>query len=554
MQRALERHEAGEARVILIILRPVDWEYEPSLSKLQVLPTNAQSVTTWAKASGRDEAFVAIVRGIRQVIEELRQRPPANAAHIAQVWNVPFRRNIFFTGKAHILMRIHATLQQGHTPTSLQPLAISGLGGIGKSQVAIEYAYRYRDYYQYIFWVGAATQDTITADFVTIAQLLQLPVSNQQDQNITVTAVKHWLTTHAQWLLILDNADELALLSDVLPMEGTGHILLTTRARATGSAIQSIEVEKMSQEEGTIFLLRRAKKLLMGTPLTAVLPQERERAQVLVQTLDGLPLALDQAGAYLEETGCSLDEYLSIYQSRRKELLSIRDHFPRIIRRRSPPPSSFQKAEKASPIAAELLRVCAFLAPDAIPEEIITQGAANLGKVLKSVAGDDFHFHEALRTLRQYSLVRRHPATRLLVIHRLVQAVIKDSLSNAVRRMWAERIVRALNHIFPEVLVTNWLQCQRYLPHAQVCASLITEYGLAFPEAARLLHQTGYYLHTRARYSEAEALYQQALAIREHVVGHEHPDTATSLNDLARPHARKVYPGSTPLPASPGHS
>jgi tetratricopeptide (TPR) repeat protein len=536
MQRALERHEAGEARVIPIIMRPVDWEYEPSLSKLQVLPTNARPVTTWSKASGYDEAFVDIVRGIRQVIEDFRQTPSTNMARPVHLWTVPFRRNAFFTGKEDVLAHIHDRLIHSQSTPLIQPLAVSGLGGIGKSQVVIEYAYRYRDHYRAIFWVGAATRDTLTADFVAIAQVLQLPVSNQQDHNITVAAVKQWLANYTSWLLIVDNADELALLSDFLPIEGKGNVLLTTRAQATGPSIQSIEVEKMSLAEGTRFLLMRAKKLLKDTSAPSILPEDQEKAEAIVQILDGLPLALDQAGAYIEETGCSLNEYLDIYQTRRKELMSIRGSlaldYPETIA--TTWSLSFQKAKKASPTAAELLRVCAFLAPDAIPEEMFMQGAPDLGRVLQHAGSDILHFYEAVRILRQYSLVRRNPATRVLVIHRLVQAVIKDSLSRANQRIWAEKIVRAVNRIFPEVHVRNWLQCQRYLPHAQVCASLISQYGLAFPEAARLLHHTGYYLHTHAQYGEAEELYEQGLALREQVLGHEHPDTATSLNDLAR--------------------
>lgn len=305
-----------------------------------------------------------------------------------------------------------------------------------KSQIAIEYAYRNLDYYQYIFWVGAATRDTLTADFIAIARLLHLPMSDQQDQNITVAAVRRWLATHSRWLLILDNADELSLLADFLPTDGKGHTLLTTRAQATGSSIQNIEVEKMSPAEGSLFLLKRVNMPMKDRAVVSVSPRGQEEAAAIVQTLDGLPLALDQAGAYIEETGCSLADYLSIYQTRRKELLGIRGslalNYPETIA--TTWSLSFQKAKKASPMAAELLRVCAFLAPDAIPEEIITQGAPELGKIVQSVASDAFYFYEALRILRQYSLVRRNPTTRVLIIHRLVQAAIKDSLSRASQR------------------------------------------------------------------------------------------------------------------------
>src|SRR5205085_1725773 len=179
---------------------------------------------------------------------------------------------------------------------------------------------------------------------------------------------------HTQWLLILDSADDLTLAFDFLPIESKGHILLTTRLQATGRSVaHSIEVEKMNQEEGILLLLKRTKKLRIDTPLADTTPEDREKAEAIVTTLDGLPLALDQAGVYIEETGCSLADYLRLYQTRRKELMD----WPSSLSSDTPEKTiattwslSFQKVEKANRAAAELLRLCAFLAPDAIPVEI----------------------------------------------------------------------------------------------------------------------------------------------------------------------------------------
>ncbi len=550
MKRALERDNTREARVIPVILRPVDWQAEPALHKLQALPTNGKAVTTWPMPPTYDEAFADIAKGIRKVVEELRANPLTVSPKVAQLWNVPHRRNPFFTGREELLRQLHDRLSATGTTALTQAQAISGLGGIGKTQTAIEYAYRYRTEYQAIFWVRAASRDALIADVVEIARLLQLPEQAEQDQEKIIAAVKRWLANSPGWLLILDNADDLAMVSDFLAFGDKGHILLTTRAQVAGTLAESIDVDKMGKEEGTLLLLRRAKVLKPGMSLDQVSVAARTQAEGIVEEMGGLPLALDQAGAYIEETGRSLADYLSLYHTRRKELLQRRSQF-------SPDyPASvattwslaFQKVEQANPAASALLQLCAFLDPDAIAEELLTRGADQLGKVLGPVARDAFKLDQALFVLRQYSLLRRNPNTKTLSIHRLVQEVIKDTMDQRTQRQWTERAIRALNTAFPEVDQANLTPCDPYLPHVLACVPLIAPLGLSFSEAADLLHNTGRYLYHRARYTEAEPLYQHALSIYEKVLGPEHPYTATTLHELARLFQdQDDYPRAEPL-------
>ena len=154
------------------------------------------------------------------------------------LWNVPYRRNPYFTGQETILTNLHTTLNANNAAALTQPQAISGLGGIGKTQIALEYAYRHEHTYRAILWVQADTRDALISGFTNLARLLNLPQKDEQDQTIIVEAVKHWLETHEQWLLILDNADDLSLLDEFLPRRSTGHILLTTRAQYAGHPCQ----------------------------------------------------------------------------------------------------------------------------------------------------------------------------------------------------------------------------------------------------------------------------------------------------------------------------
>lgn len=466
------------------------------------------------------------------------------------LWNVPYRRNPFFTGREDILTTLYTILVENKSAALTQTQAISGLGGIGKTQVAVEYAYRYATHYRAVLWVTASSRNTLTTDFVMLASLLNLSEQHEQDQSIVIRAVKRWLVTHDRWLLVLDNVDDLETLADFLPIEeGRGSFLLTTRLQALGSIAHNIEVEKMGQDEGVKFLLQRTKVDISHEFLDIQQQDTKRQTEEIVSLLDGLPLALDQAGAYIEEIQCSFSAYLNLYHTHRKDLLLRRGRLP--VNHPEPVATtwslSFRQIEQESLAAADLLRLLVFLGSEAIPEEVISKGAADLGPVLCSVASDPLQLNAAIGLLLRYSLLRRDPNTEFLSIHRLVQAVLKDDMEKAQQCLWAERAIRALNMAFPDVELNTWTQCQRCLPHAQVCSEHIKQYRLAFSEAARLLNQAANYLSTHAEYGQAELLLQQALEIREQGLPAHHPDTASILNDLGMLYLTQgKYPQSEP--------
>ena len=452
--------------------------------------------------------------------------------------NIPHQRNLFFTGREEVLTHLHTLLHTSKTVALTQIQAISGLGGIGKTQTAIEYAYRHCDDYSAVLWVKADTSEVLTADFAALASVLHLPEQNDQDQHRALEAVKRWLKTHSNWLLILDNVEDVTHIGHVLSFDNPGHILLTTRASATGTVAQRLDLDQMEPGEGALFLLRRAKLITPDAPLEEACEADQDGAKAISQLLDGLPLALDQAGAYIEETACGLSGYVERYQKQRATLLNRRgrltaDHPKSVSTTLS---LSFEKVEHMNPAAADLLRLSAFLDPDAIPEELLTEGASELGPALQPIVTDPLTFDEALAVLRTYSLVRRNPQAKTLTIHRLVQAVIQDNMDKETQRTWAERAIRTVHHAFPDKVndVKTWDKCKSCLPHALACANLINDYGLAFPEAAQLLNQTGYYLREQASYPEAEKFLLQTLAISKKL-GPEHLlYTAQILNNLAR--------------------
>jgi tetratricopeptide (TPR) repeat protein len=302
-----------------------------------------------------------------------------------------------------------------------------------------------------------------------------------------------------------------------------------------GRLAHKLDVEPFTPELGAQFLLRRATILAQNASLEQATAQDRTLALRITHELGGLPLALDQAGAYLEETGCSLSAYLQLYQRHRLKLLSERrgrvsDHPEPVAKTWE---LAFGRLQADQPAAADLLRLCTYLSPDAIPEELLTEGASCLGEQLAPIAADSLLLNAAIENLRAYSLIGRSRATQTLSIHRLVQAVLQDTMDKPTRTLWAERAVRVVDATFPSPEFAHWPQCERLLPQALACAQHIEHRQLTFSEATRLLNDTAIYLYDQSRYPEAELLYEQALTIREQQVGPEHPDTATSLNNLA---------------------
>ena len=386
-----------------------------------------------------------------------------------------------------------------------------------------------------MLWSGADSRDALVSGFGAIASLLDLPEKDERDANVVAEAVRRWLERQTGWLLILDNVEDLAgVVKPFLPASGTGHVLMTTRLQATGAIAQSVELEKMETEEGALFLLRRAKVIAPDAPLDAASEADRKSAREITEEVAGLPLALDQAAAYIEETPSTPAKYLKLYRTegaalraRRGNLATEHDSVTITFS------LAFAQVEKANPAAADLVRVCAFLAPDAIPEEIFTQGGKELGEPLAQAAGKPLAWDAAVEAAGRFRLIHRNVANDTLNIHRLVQEVLKDGMDAPTRRVWAERVVQALNEVFPYAEFQNWPQCERLIPHAIVAGRLVEDFGLDSVAAARLLNQSGRYLDGRARYAEAEPLYQRALAICEKVLGPDHPSTATSLNNLA---------------------
>jgi TIR domain/AAA domain len=497
MKRALERHEAGQAQVIPIVMRPTDWKGAP-FAHLQALPTDAKAITTW---SNQDEAFLRVAEGIRKVVEVtlaretgkrnkeaqepemMRQKLSRFGAAFPPVWNVPYRHAAFVTGRDHVLEQLFAGFTSEPKTNTILVQSLTGLGGLGKTQTAVEYAYRYRKEYRTVLWARADTDQDLITSFKVIAGLLERPQTHLQNRESLIASMQEWYLTATDWLLIIDNADNLDQVRPFLPTAARGHLLLTTRVTAMGNLAQPLALDPLEPEDGALCILRRAKYLSWAGQLSDASPASVGAAQTLSQLMDGLPLALEQAGAYIEATGRGVRGYLDLYRHYRPE---IQRHLHGVAPDyRKPVAFAWNIArdmvEQQNAAASELLRLCAYLAPDAIPYEIFTEGAIALGPVLGPVAANPMALDRAIALLRDHSLLKNEvdhgTDISRLFIHRMMQELLKDDMDSPLQRLWAERAVRAVACALPAV------ERQIMQAHARSCMSLIEQWDMSSPEA-----------------------------------------------------------------------
>ena len=507
---------------------------------LPVLPAGSEAADIPLPVRGADFYQVDTADGYGELLRRLMgqaaaPRPPLGprprATDFFQPWNVPHARNPFFTGRDEALAALRAAFVAGGTGGP--PRVLSGLGGVGKTQTAVEYAYLHRQDYQAVLWAQADSAVTLTAEYARIAALLDLPEAGAQDLDKTRAAVTRWLGCREGYLLVLDNADDPAALKPFLPPSPAGHILLTSRVHdfAILHIGSPLDLPVLPPGEAAAFLLRRTER-------EAADPTERAAASALAEELGSLPLALEQAGAYLTVHQSRFADYLASYRRRALDLLERQgpqagDYEKTVAATWS---LNFEAVQSASEASAELLRFSAFLAPDRIPEEVLVTGGRDLGGPLAAAlagSGEDrLLLDELLEAPARYSLIRRDIEARTYDIHRLVQAVLRHGMDEAARRDHADRVVWAVGRVSPDADFAHWPLCDRLLPHQRVGADTITRDGIVTVGAARLLGQAGSYLQARAQYAEAERLLAQALAVRRRL-GPEQPETATSLNSLA---------------------
>ncbi len=415
------------------------------------------------------------------------------------------RRNPFFTGRSSILRDLEDDLSKGG------PVVLTGPDAMGKSAIAEEHGRIHVTDYDFRLWVRAADSIVLASDYAALAGPLGIPHQEDSDVGDLAESVRTWLEESGRWLVVFDDTPSPEALEMYLPRVGGGggDVIVTSRSSGWYDGFAKIEVVPLETAEAATFLLSRTGQ------------DDRFSSEELAELLEGCPLSLELAGAYIKWTGIPLSRYVEDYKKRFFDISG-----------RTPP--GFPEAlaavvaittEQVGAVSTEgidLLSLSAFLAPEDLPVDLLLKVAALLPESVDP----------GLLALDRRGLVRRDEEA--LSVHPLIQAFAFGRLDNEGRKTWADETARAIGGAFSSYLedLSSWPECARLLPHALASTEKVEELGIGSEPASLLLNQVGLYLHRRGDLAGARDVLERQILLDERLYGPSHSEVATDLNNL----------------------
>ncbi|MCJ1246486.1 hypothetical protein MMC30_003694 [Trapelia coarctata] len=501
------------------------------------LPVGGMTMTKFS--SRDDQGYNSILGELERCIERLKAVPgPMKKRNF--IFTVPFDRDPKFVGRVDTLNKIKDQLK------IRRRVALAGIGGVGKSQVAIEFCYQFRDENPdaHVLWVHCSSAARFTQAYQDIARRLELPGHDDPTKD-TVRLLSEWLSeaSNGAWLMILDNADNLEIffpsklasaseedtsapLIRYIPRASHGSIVITTRDKRMG--------ERLADREAPVTLdpmdATEAKELLRSQIHSADSSNEDD-LQGLLEALEFLPLAITQAAAFISENNTSLTDYLNIVRTHDSEIKDLLDEDHGDLRRDFESPSSVIKTWKLSfdlinerkPVAARILSLMAMLDRQSIPKSLLIQDNDRSIDIMT-----------ALGTLQAFFLVGMEKGGETYELHRLVQLATQRWLEmHGTKQRVQQDALLLLAKRFPYVQFSNRMQCETLMPHAEIVLErtyIDKAYKLAYAE---LLGNMAAYHNYQGCSDIAYSKYVTVLEVREKLLGPENEKTLQTKGDLA---------------------
>ncbi|MFK0020470.1 FxSxx-COOH system tetratricopeptide repeat protein [Streptomyces sp. NPDC090798] len=436
---------------------------------------------------------------------------PRFPASTPTVWNAP-QRNPAFTGRSLILDQLREQLLGGMSVVLPQPQALSGLGGVGKTQVALEYVHRFMADYDVVWWINAEHGDSVLASLAELGVRIGAPAGDDMAlaSQEAVQMLARGVPTK-RWILVFDNADNPEDLIRHFPASGGGHILVTSRNQAWAHQALSLPIDVFPRQESVEHLSRRAPGLTT------------EEADRVAQAVGDLPLAVAQAAAWLAETATPIEEYLRRLAEQTTEVLDLSRpaDYPTTVA--ATWNISIAQLNERSPASVRLLQLCAFMAPEPISSRLLysKEMIDELKKVDPSLQ-ERLLLGRVIREISRFALAKVDQVSNSIQVHRLVQAVIRAQLT--------EEEQQQARHVIHEILAgarpdgdepidnpETWPLFGAIWPHLQASGARDS----AKTEPRRLLIDRVRYLWKRGDFPSAQRLAEELLKHWEPVLGED---------------------------------
>jgi tetratricopeptide (TPR) repeat protein len=485
-------------------------------SYIEYLKANGVHYTQFSDAK---ELRIAVLRDEPKIAAE--PAPPSRPVAKPIVLPYPSIGDLF-KGRDEFMQRLHESITRARGGrTAIVSQALYGLGGIGKTRAALEYAWAHADDYTALLFVVAETPEALRRNLAALAGVL-LPQLDTTDDAARLAAVLDWLKADPGWLLVLDNVDTLDALAEVeRQLSGLtgGHVVITSRLKDFAAHIEPLQLDLLAVDDATAFLMERTK----GRRRTS--SDDAAKAREVANDLGRLALALEQAGAYIGRHTLTFAEYQERWRLSRDQVLEwwgpTMTGYPRSVA------VTWQTSvAQLSAGGRLLLGRLAWLAPEKVPESLLDV----------SVPGAEAeNLRDAYDDLAAYSLVTRDAAGPFFLVHRLVQDVTRRSLAGEARRRTLNDALRWINAAFAgdPTDVRTWPTFDPLAPHVRTVTTHGEAMGIPEP-TGRLMNQLGILLNGKALHADAEPLKRRVLAITEKNLGPDHPIVAACLNNLAQ--------------------